>query len=239
MGKKKNSKQQKDNKQQNSNEPWTRKFSEDESSKNKQYSRSARKAKNDEVAPLYKVVFFLFLALLIIPFATIYWNERTKAAPAPKTPEQVMVNKKGTSSATESEINSSEESKEVADAKSAESKAKEKAESLAKESSIKKNEDQVEEPEVTGEPEKPASPEDITEPEIILPVEPNVPETSPEPEPEPEPEPSGEYNNTYTVQAGDNLYRIALNHGMDLEVLKSINGLSNEVAEIGKVLKVK
>lgn len=218
MSKKKSNQKQTNRKEPSKNkEPWTRKFVEEESSKSKQYSRSARKTKSDEVAPLYKVVFFLFLALLIIPFATIYWNDRTKAAPAPKTPEQVMVNKKGTSSSAESEANSSSESKEIADTSSEESESKD--ESVEKESK--------------SEPAEVETPPESTEPEVIPPVEPTVPETTPETEPE------GEYNNTYTVQAGDNLYRIALNHGMDLEILKSINGLSSNIAEIGEVLKVK
>lgn len=222
MSKKKNNQKQTNRKEPSKNkEPWTRKFVEEENPKNKQYSRSARKAKNEEVAPLYKVVFFLFLALLIIPFATIYWNDRTKAAPAPQTPEQVMVNKKGTSSSAESEIDSSSESKEKADSRSEESESKE--ESVSKESKSESTE--VETP-----------PESI-EPEVVPPVEPNVPESTPESEIETDPE--GEYNNTYTVQAGDNLYRIALNHGMDLETLKSINGLSSDDAVIGEVLKVK
>ncbi|UJF14830.1 LysM peptidoglycan-binding domain-containing protein [Jeotgalibaca sp. MA1X17-3] len=221
MSKKKNNQKQTNRKEPSKNkEPWTRKFVEEENPKNKQYSRSARKAKNDEVAPLYKVVFFLFLALLIIPFATIYWNNRTKAAPAPQTPEQVMVNKKGTSSSDESEIDSRTESKEVAVSSSEERESSD--ESVEKES--KKEPAEVE------------TPPESTEPEVIPPVEPNVPETPPETEPT---EPEGEYTNTYTVQAGDNLYRIALNHGMDLETLKSINGLSNDVAVIGEVLKVK
>ena len=32
--------------------------------------------------------------------------------------------------------------------------------------------------------------------------------------------------NSYTVQAGDNLYRIAVNHGMSLDELLELNGLS-------------
>ena len=236
MGKKKNSDQQ------NNKEPWSKKFS-DEKPKNNQYTRSARKAKSEEVAPLYKVIFFLFLAILIIPFATIYWNEQTKEVPEPKTPEQVMVNKKGTSSIAEKE---KEEEKA-----SEEKEKKEKSQEIAKAESKdkKKKEESIKAKENEVKPEEPTDQESPEEPEGTVPVEPIVPEPKPEPEPEPKPEPEPEpeeapeenkdYSNTYTVQAGDNLYRIALNHGMDLEVLKSINGLSDNVAEIGMVLKVK
>ena len=50
------------------------------------------------------------------------------------------------------------------------------------------------------------------------------------------PEPSG---NTYTGKAGDNLYRIALNHNMTTEELKALNGISGDEISVGSVLKVK
>lgn len=62
-----------------------------------------------------------------------------------------------------------------------------------------------------------------------------VEETTP---PETTADPSQEYS-TYTVQPGDNLYRIALNHGMSLEELKSLNGLSSDTVAVGTVLRVR
>ncbi len=45
---------------------------------------------------------------------------------------------------------------------------------------------------------------------------------------------------TYTVKAGDNLYRIAVNHGMTLSELLAANGLSSGAnISSGQVLKVK
>ena len=43
---------------------------------------------------------------------------------------------------------------------------------------------------------------------------------------------------TYTVQAGETLYRIAVNHGMDVDTLKSINGLTSNNISPGMQLKV-
>ena len=43
---------------------------------------------------------------------------------------------------------------------------------------------------------------------------------------------------SYTVQAGETLYRIAVNHGMDVATLKSINGLSGNNISPGMQLKV-
>ena len=42
----------------------------------------------------------------------------------------------------------------------------------------------------------------------------------------------------YTVQAGETLYRIAVNHGMDVGTLKSINGLTSNNISPGMQLKV-
>lgn len=192
-------------KKQNNQEPWSRRFGEDENFNNKKYSRSARNSTKQEVAPLYKVLLFLFLALLIIPFATYYWSERSRTSPDPQTPEQVLVNKQSSESekrdVESSESVSSEESEESSNSDS--SAQEEAASSSSSEESVE------------------STPIESTQ------------------TPESEPEIVEEYPNTYMVQPGDNLYRIALNHGMDLETLKSINGISGDSIEVGTVLKVK
>lgn len=48
---------------------------------------------------------------------------------------------------------------------------------------------------------------------------------------------NGNYG-TYTVQAGETLYRIAVNHGMDVDTLKSINGLTSNNISPGMQLRV-
>lgn len=45
--------------------------------------------------------------------------------------------------------------------------------------------------------------------------------------------------NTYVVQPQDNLYRIALNHGMTTEEIMELNGLTSTTIQVGQVLKVK
>lgn len=194
-------------KKNNNEEPWSRRFGEDENFNNRKYSRSARNTQKQEVAPLYKVLLFLFLALLIIPFATYYWSERSRTTPDPQTPEQVLVNKQSSESEKESSETESSESG-VSSAESSESSSRSSSESEESESS------------------KP----------VEAPVEsaPDVSEEQPESTPT-----DGEYTGTYVVKAGDNLYRIALNHGMDLEVLKQINGITTDSIEVGTALKVK
>jgi LysM repeat protein len=45
---------------------------------------------------------------------------------------------------------------------------------------------------------------------------------------------------SYTVKAGDNLYRIAVNHGMTLSQIQALNGMGSSVTVTpGQVLKVK
>ena len=194
----------KKNRNRNNGEPWSRKFGGDENLKSRQYSRSARNTKNKEVAPLLKVLLFLFLAILIIPFATIYYNNQNQNTPVPKSAEQVMINKRVASSSVES---SEEVSSEEPEASS------EVAESEA-------------EPESTI-VETPSS--STVPPVVETPVE-----TVEEPATT-----NGAYNNSYTIKAGDNLYRIAVNHNMTLDELMQANGLSSTEAQIGMVLNVK
>ncbi|CZQ83576.1 LysM peptidoglycan-binding domain-containing protein [Trichococcus collinsii] len=196
----------KKNRNRNNGEPWSRKFGEDENLKSRQYSRSARNTKNKEVAPLLKVLLFLFLAILIIPFATIYFNKQNQNTPAPKSAEQVMINKRVASSSVESsEEASSEETSEEVSSEVVES-------AVEPESSIAETPSSSAAPAVV---ETPA--ETVKEPETT----------------------TGVYSNSYTIQAGDNLYRIAINHGMTLDELMQANGLSSTEAQIGMALKVK
>lgn len=196
----------KKNRNRNNGEPWSRKFGEDENLKSRQYSRSARNTKNKEVAPLLKVLLFLFLAILIIPFATIYFNKQNQNTPAPKSAEQVMINKRVASSSVESsEEASSEETSEEVSSEVVES-------AVEPESSIAET------------PSSSAAPAVVETPVETV----KEPETA-----------TGVYNNSYTIQAGDNLYRIALNHGMTLDELMQANGLSSTEAQIGMALKVK
>lgn len=113
-------------------------------------------------------------------------------------------------------------------------------------------EEEVAEDETDAEPEETeTSPEPEPEPEPELEPEPEpapepTQEQAPEPTPEPAPEPAVEVEPvtpptdraTYTVQAGDNMYRIALNHGMTTQELMALNNLSDESVYIGQVLIV-
>ncbi|SEK36150.1 LysM domain-containing protein [Carnobacterium iners] len=80
-------------------------------------------------------------------------------------------------------------------------------------------------------PEQPAPVEEkpiVTEPVAPVTPEPEVKEPVVE-----------ETSKTYTVVAGDNLYRIGLNHGMTTAQLRALNGLTSDSVSVGTVLKVK
>lgn len=103
------------------------------------------------------------------------------------------------------------------------------------------NVDEPEEVEPKPEPER----EPETEPEPEPTPEP-TPEPEPQPEPAPEPAPAPEPEtttppagrSTYTVQAGDNMYRIALNHNMTIQELMALNNLTEETVYVGQQLIV-
>ncbi len=44
--------------------------------------------------------------------------------------------------------------------------------------------------------------------------------------------------NTYIVQAGDNLFRIALRYGTSAEAIRAVNGLNSNLISVGQVLRI-
>jgi LysM repeat protein len=48
----------------------------------------------------------------------------------------------------------------------------------------------------------------------------------------------GQARKTYTVRAGDTLYRIAVNHKLSVQRLQDLNGMSGTVIRVGQVLKL-
>ncbi len=52
------------------------------------------------------------------------------------------------------------------------------------------------------------------------------------------PAPSGSTSGTYTVQSGDTLFRIALNHGSSVSAIQQANGLTSSLIFVGQVLAI-
>lgn len=72
---------------------------------------------------------------------------------------------------------------------------------------------------------------------LTIPSSSTIPPPTPEPEPEPEPEPTP--STTYTVKAGDTLYKIAQQFDTSVSAIASLNQLANpNLLRIGQVLKI-
>ena len=191
---------------------WNRKFDDDDSLVDDKYSRTARKKAKKSVHPVItSLVIFLALNFILPTLAYFWWsNEDPESNKTLNSSEERMIITENSSS----ETSSSEEP---------ESEVSSESESIEEEST---------------EPESEAPAPEIEEPESQEAEVPVVeePESSEE---EPESEVVEETTNTYTVQTGDNLYRIALNHNMTTDELKSLNGISGDSVSVGTVLKVK
>ena len=166
-------------------QPWERKFGEEENLKNRQFSRSARNSGGKAVAPLSNVLLFVFLIVIVAPVLFMMWfsisNNSNQVKP--RTADDVMLTKTvETTTAT---------------------------------------------PETTA---------TTTKQEATTTAPRQAEQTQQTPTTQAQQQ-NGNYG-TYTVKAGDTLYRIAVNHGMDVATLKQINGLTGDNIAPGTTLKV-
>lgn len=174
-------------------QPWERKFGEDENLKNRQFSRSARNSGGKAVAPLSNVLLFVFLIVIVAPLLFMMWfsisNNSNQVKP--RTADDVMLTKTvETTTAT---------------------------------------------PETTAATTKQEATTTTTANEATT-TAPRQAQTTQQ-TPTTQAQQNGNYG-TYTVKAGDTLYRIAVNHGMDVATLKQINGLTGDNIAPGTTLKV-
>ncbi|MCZ0717656.1 LysM peptidoglycan-binding domain-containing protein [Aerococcus kribbianus] len=202
-------------------------FDEYENLKNRKYSRSARNKKKTSanVTPLQKVLLFLAVLVILVPVLVYGYYSNQQKLPEKETAEQVMVSKTQNSSEEEA---SRKESESIAASKKAESEsvAKAESESQAKEASSRQAEEDArlaqesqEQAAAQAESQRQAEQASIAQSQEAA----NQAAQESEAESQAESQASG----TYTVQPGDNLYRIAVNHGMTLDELLELNGLSS------------
>lgn len=179
-------------------QPWERKFGEEENLKNRQFSRSARNSGGKAVAPLSNVVLFVFLIVIVAPFLFMMWfyisNNSNQVKP--RTAEDVMLTKTVETTTVSGETTAAT--------------TKQEATTAANEATTT----------------APRQAEQTTQAQQTQ----QTPTTQAQQQ-------NGNYG-TYTVKAGDTLYRIAVNHGMDVATLKRINGLSGDNIAPGTTLKV-
>lgn len=199
-------------------------YGEYENLNNRKYSRSSRNHQSEPASPITKALIFLLLLIIIIPLAiTVYSMSRNKV-PEPESADKVMVSKTQNISAKKAEEESRE--KELAKKESEESKkeAEESKREASRESAKRASESAAESAKLAGQRQEAA---DQAERESL---QQNQGNTS---------RPAEGAQGTYTVQAGDSLYRIALNHGMSLDQLLQLNGLSaGSYIAPGMVLRV-
>ena len=179
-------------------QPWERKFGEEENLKNRQFSRSARNSGGKAVAPLSNVVLFVFLIVIVAPFLFMMWfyisNNSNQVKP--RTADDVMLTKTVETTTVSGETTAAT--------------TKQEATTAANEATTT----------------APRQAEQTTQAQQTQ----QTPTTQAQQQ-------NGNYG-TYTVKAGDTLYRIAVNHGMDVATLKQINGLTGDNIAPGTTLKV-
>lgn len=206
-------------KQSSDEEIWSKRFDEDQDDL-EYVSRSERSENNrnreDKMSPILTgTVIFLAVLILATIFYYVWYTNRPSNQPDIAEEDDVEI-------VADEQVEEEEEPEEEQEAEN-------------------ETEEDTADSETSSEPESEPEPEPEVEPE----PEP-APEPTPEPAPEPAPEPEIEVEPVtppadgaiYTVQAGDNMYRIALNHGMTTQELMSLNNLSDESVYIGQVLIV-
>ena len=197
-------------------ELWSKRFDEEvDYTDDEPMSRKAKREREQSISPILTVTVIFLALLIILPISAYAWfSNREDMSEDPSSPsvEQSLA------------VNDEEEPDE------------EEPEGEDEEPDGEENEPGPEvDPEEESEPDE--EPESVQTPPVT--EQPSAPEPEPEPEPQPEPQPEpagqGEY---YTVKAGDNMYRIALNHGMSTEELMQLNGLTVETVFVGQELRV-
>ncbi|WP_414838463.1 LysM peptidoglycan-binding domain-containing protein [Carnobacterium sp. TMP28] len=204
----------KDSENNKDNEVWSRKFKNNEEDEKDNSLRGARKKAEGGISPVVTSLIIFLALLIILPTATYLFilNGRNDEEGFKANEDEVSITK---SSNSEEKVSS--EKKDSASEKPATAVSTEEGSEKA--------------------PEQPAPVEE--KPVVAESVAPAVPVTPVTPEPEVTEPIVEETTKTYTVVAGDNLYRIALNNGMTTAQLKELNGLTNDSVTVGTTLKIK
>ncbi|SFQ22549.1 LysM repeat-containing protein [Desemzia incerta] len=200
-------------------ELWSRKFDEDEGYTNGNYSRTERKKADKAISPVLKSLWIFLALFIILPTGVYLWytynDQDTTAAESESETLIVKENEADNSEEKQPEKESSESKSESKETEAAEEKS-ESSQAASSESSKEIESSQAVESE-----SKPVEESEATESSQAA-------ESKP-----------ADASKTYTVKPGDNLYRIALNHGMSTDQLKTLNGLTTDEVAVGTVLMVK
>lgn len=135
------------------NKPWNRKFGEDESLKNRQYSRTARNQPAKEATTLSKVLLVIIIITVITPFLLfIFVNGQRNNDEIPnRSAEQINISRN-------SELSQASESSDESESASVESESIEESSSEISRESIESIETEPVTPPTPTEPEVPETP---------------------------------------------------------------------------------
>lgn len=215
-------------------ELWGKRFEEDMDEYYPQ-SRSERRALEEEKqggsSNWLAVAVFVLAALFIIPTLYFAWASNQEAKDFKAEQEKIEV----------SEKSEAEKKKEAAarKKKEAEKKAKKEKEQAEKEKADKEKEEKQQENEQAGTQNESQSQTQNQQSQQNQQNQQNQVQQNQNQNSQNAQQNQNYSGNTYTVQPQDNLYRIALNHGMTTEELMQLNGLTGTTIQVGQVLKVK
>lgn len=228
------------NRYQSEEELWSRKFSESTEDQQKapdsRVGRSKQKNKNEDgVSPWLTGAVLLLALLFIAPITYTLWLHNRDAADFDKENdpkiETVDQEKKEKADKKKQAAKKKKEAKKKAAAKKKAEEKKEK-EQKAKEKKEKEAAEKRRQEEQAREEQQAAESNETQE---EAPAQPEQPEEPAQPE---QPEQPAAQGGTYTVQPGDTLYRIAVNHGKTVDELMAMNGLASPDISVGQVLQV-
>lgn len=228
-------------------ELWSKRFDEEaDLTEDEPMSRKAKREREQGISPILTVTVIFLALLIILPISAYAWflnREDLSESPSSPSVEQVAL------------VEDEEANEELEEDEDEEDELEE-DEELEEEEEIEDTEPEMEDTEVVSETEESAdsastqtasSPESTVQDDSTADEQASQPEAQSEPEPEPEPEPEQNMSQTessqeaeyYIVSAGENMYRIALNHGLSTEELMQLNGLNSETVYVGQELRVK
>lgn len=235
---------------------WSKRFDEEaEDTEDGPLSRKAKREREKSISPILTVTLIFMALLIILPTsAYLWWSSRESLSEEPTGPsiEQVMKNNEEVEEQLEEddEINDPEDDElELADS--------DKEDSSVNDEEIDKNsaelltsaeEENSEAASVADDVVSESAPEtnannntqnQDTESSSQSNDEEKIEESTETTEIESTPENTSAQNvNFYNVKSGDNMYRIALNHGMTTEELMQLNNIQDETVQVGQELRV-
>lgn len=239
-------------------ELWSKRFDEEaEFNEEEPLSRKAKREREKSISPILTVTLIFMALLIILPTsAYLWWSSRDGLSEEPTSPsvEQVAENNQDeededaepeiaeeSEEEEETEATDSEEEDPDGDveelAEADEETSEEPSETVSEPAGSSASANEADESgsnvEDTDSSQEEAGSSEPAGTENSTVSEPAVEEEEPVSEPAP-----AENVDYYTVKAGDNMYRIALNHGMSTEELMQLNGIQEETVYVGQELRV-